>query len=250
MVKPRIDPTRELDLYGIDELLTEEERMIRDSVWSFAAERIVPNVVEHYRKGTFPVELMREMGELGVLGANIEGYGCAGLSDVAYGLALQSLERADTGVRSAASVQGALVMFPIYKFGTDAQKERWLPKLARGEAIGCFGLTEPNHGSDPASMETHAVRKDGVYVLNGTKQWITNGSLADVALIWAKEDGIVRGFLVERGMRGFSTQEEKTKLSLRASDTSTLFMEDVEVPEENVLPGVSGMRGPQRRWST
>jgi glutaryl-CoA dehydrogenase len=246
MVKPRIDPTRELDLYGIDELLTEEERMIRDSVWSFAAERIVPNVVEHYRKGTFPVELMREMGELGVLGANIEGYGCAGLSDVAYGLALQSLERADTGVRSAASVQGALVMFPIYKFGTDAQKERWLPKLARGEAIGCFGLTEPNHGSDPASMETHAVRKDGVYVLNGTKQWITNGSLADVALIWAKEDGIVRGFLVERGMRGFSTQEEKTKLSLRASDTSTLFMEDVEVPEENVLPGVSGMRGPQR----
>lgn len=236
--------TSELDLYEVDALLTAEERMIRDTVWGFATERVLPQIVAHYRAGTFPKELFPVMGELGILGANLEGYGCAGLGDVAYGLTLQSLERADSGLRSAASVQGALVMFPIHTYGSEEQKQRWLPRLARGETIGCFGLTEPNHGSDPGSMQTHAERSGNGYVLNGTKQWITNGTLADLSVIWARSDGTVRGFLVERGTPGFSTQEESSKLSLRASDTSTLFLEDVEIPEDNMLPGVEGMKGP------
>jgi glutaryl-CoA dehydrogenase len=236
--------TKELDLYAVDALLSVEERMIRDTVWDFARESVLPHIVAHYRAGTFPKELFPVMGELGILGANLDGYGCAGLGDVAYGLTLQSLERADSGLRSAASVQGALVMFPIHAYGSKEQKQHWLPRLAKGETIGCFGLTEPNHGSDPGSMQTHAERSGSGYVLNGTKQWITNGSLADLSLVWARADGTVRGFLVERGTAGFSAQEEASKLSLRASDTSTLFLEDVEVPEDSVLPGVEGMKGP------
>jgi glutaryl-CoA dehydrogenase len=235
---------RELDLYRIDDLLTEDERMIRDSVREFVDRRVLPNVLEHYRRGTFPRELIPEMGEMGLLGANLKGYGCTGLGEVAYGLAMQELERGDSGARSAASVQGALVMYPIHAYGSEEQKERWLPALARGEIVGCFGLTEPNHGSDPGGMETVAIRRGGHYLLRGTKQWITNGSLADLALVWARHEDTVRGFLVERGARGYSTREEHTKLSLRASDTSSLFLDNVEVPESNVLPGTDGLKAP------
>ncbi|RME01871.1 MAG: acyl-CoA dehydrogenase, partial [Deltaproteobacteria bacterium] len=186
-----------------------------------------------------------KLAALGVLGANLTGYGCAGMNNVAYGLVMQELERGDSGIRSFVSVQGALVMFPIHAYGSPEQKEKWLPAMARGEKIGCFGLTEPDHGSDPAGMETRAVRRNGKWCLNGTKMWITNGSIADVALVWAKtEEGIVRGFLVERDHPGFSSREIQGKWSLRVSVTSELVLEDCEVPDENVLPGVTGMKGP------
>ncbi|HEV2653824.1 MAG TPA: acyl-CoA dehydrogenase family protein [Ktedonobacteraceae bacterium] len=232
------------DLYNIDHLLTEEERMVRDTVRKFVQERVQPIIGEHFEAGTFPRTLISEVAELGLLGMHLEGYGCAGLSAVSYGLACQELEAGDSGLRSFVSVQGSLAMFPIHAYGTEEQKQHWLPRMARGEAIGCFGLTEPDSGSDPASMTTNARRDGDTYVLNGTKMWITNGSIADVAVVWARTDEGVRGFLVERGTPGFTTSDVHHKLSLRASITSELHFEDCRIPAENILPGVRGMRGP------
>src|SRR5947208_9488 len=204
---------RGVDYYGIETLLSEDERMIRDTVRDWVEAEFIPIVPEHHRAGTFPVELIPKLGELGVFGATLKGYGCAGLSNVAYGLIMQELERGDSGLRSCASVQSGLVMYPIYAYGSDAQKDAWLPRLATGEKIGCFGLTEPDYGSDPGGMKTRAVRKGDAWVLNGTKLWITNGSIADVAVVWAKtEDGEIRGFLVEKGTPGFSTRSEERRV--------------------------------------
>ena len=233
-----------VDFYVLDELLSEEERMIRDTVRQWVSERVVPRIAAHCREGTFPKELIGEMAELGLLGANLSGYDCPGLGPVAYGLIMQELERGDSGLRSFASVQGSLVMYPIHAYGSEAQKQRWLPALAKGKAVGCFGLTEPDHGSDPGGMETRAVRKGGDWVLNGAKMWITNGTIADVSVVWAKADGEVLGFLVEKGTPGFSAPEMKGKLSLRASITSELVLQDVVVPDANRLPGVKGLKGP------
>lgn len=233
-----------LDFYNIDDLLTEEERAIRDTVRAWVDDNVLPIIEQHARAGTFPTHLPALMGELGFLGANLEGYGCPGLSNVAYGLICQELERGDSGIRSFASVQGSLVMYPIHAFGTEAQKERWLPELASGRAIGCFGLTEPDHGSNPGGMVTRAEDKGDHYLLNGAKMWITNGSLADVAVVWAKLDGVIRGFIVEEGMEGFSAPEMHGKHSLRASVTSELVFDNVRLPKENLLPGVKGLRGP------
>jgi len=232
------------DFFAIEELLTEDERMVRDAVRSWVTERLLPVVVDHYLEGTFPTELIPEMAEMGLLGAGIDGYGCPGLGPVAYGLILQELERGDSGVRSFASVQGSLVMWPIRAYGSEEQKQRWLPALHKGEAIGCFGLTEPDHGSDPGGMETRAVKKGDGYVLNGAKMWITNASMADVAVVWARLDGTVRGFLVEKGTPGFTAQQMKNKFSLRASDTSELILQDVELPATAILPDVKGLKGP------
>ena len=237
-------PFRGVDYYQLDELLGEEELAIRDTVRAFVDERVMPTIGRHFRDGTFPHELIPEMGKLGLLGMTLTGYGCAGTSSVAYGLACQELERGDSGVRSFASVQGALAMYPIWAYGSDAQKERWLPAMARGEKIGCFGLTEPDFGSNPAGMLSVAKRVDGGFVLNGTKRWITNGSIADVAIFWARLDGEVRGFLVPRGAKGFTSHDIPGKFSLRASVTSELVCEDCELPEDALLPGVTGMRGP------
>src|SRR5205809_3867947 len=217
---------RGVDYYGIERLLSEEERMIRDAVRDWVEAEFLPLVVEHHRAGTFPVSLIPKLGELGVLGASLKGYGCAGLNNVAYGLIMQELERGDSGLRSFASVQGSLVMYPIYSYGSDAQKERWLPELAAGRAIGCFGLTEPDAGSNLGAMRTRAVRRGGSWVISGTKRWITNGTLADVSVIWATTEDGVRGFLVERGQRGFEARDIHGKFSLRASVTSELFLSD------------------------
>ena len=234
---------RGVDFYQMDDLLSEEEKMVRATVRAFVNDRILPVIDEHFENATFPLHLVAEMGELGLLGANLpEEYGCAGMRDVAYGLVMQELERGDSGLRSFASVQGALVMYPIYTFGSEPQKRRWLPELARGAAIGCFGLTEPDHGSDPASMITRAVKDGKYWVLNGTKSWITNGTIADLAVVWAKAEGQVRGFLVEKGTKGFAAPEIKHKMSLRASVTSQLIFEDCAVPEENQLPGADGLK--------
>ena len=232
------------NFFEIDELLTEDERMIRDTVRDWVSERVIPTIGDHYLAGTFPDELIPEMGELGLLGAGIEGYGCAGLGAVAYGLILQELERGDSGIRSFCSVQGSLVMWPIFAYGSEAQKERWLPPMGTGEAIGCFGLTEPDHGSDPGGMVTRAEKKGDKYVLNGAKMWITNGTVADVAIVWARLDGVVRGFLVEKGTPGYTAPLTHKKFSLRASVTSELVLDNVEIPLENILPGVSGLKGP------
>jgi len=232
------------DLYNIDYLLSEEERMVRDTVRKFVNERVLPIIGEHFEAGTFPRELIPEVTELGLLGMHLEGYGCAGLSAVSYGLACQELEAGDSGLRSFVSVQGSLAMFPIWSFGSEEQKQRWLPRMARGEVIGCFGLTEPDAGSDPASMRTTARRDGDSFVLNGTKMWITNGSIADLAVVWARTDEGIRGFLVERGTPGFTTSDVHHKLSLRASVTSELHFEDCRVPAENMLPNVRGLRGP------
>src|SRR5579859_7739252 len=235
------------DLYNIDHLLSEEERMVRDTVRKFVSERILPIIGEHFEAGTFPRDLIPEIAGLGLLGMHLEGYGCAGLSAVCYGLACQELEAGDSGLRSFVSVQGSLAMFPIHKFGSEEQKQRWLPPMARGEVIGCFGLTEPDSGSDPGSMRTTARRDGDSYILNGTKMWITNGGIADVAVVWAKAEDGVHGFLVERGTPGFSTSDVHHKLSLRASITSELHFEDCRIPAGNMLPGVRGLRGPLSR---
>ncbi len=237
---------RGVDFYKLDELLSEEERMVRDTVRDFTSEKVVPIIAEHARNGTFPNDLIPQLAELNVFGANLpEEYGCAGLNNVAYGLIMQELERGDSGVRSFASVQGALVMFPIFRYGSEEQKKKWLPQLASGKKIGCFGLTEPDHGSDPGGMSTKATKKNkDTWVVHGNKMWITNGTLADVAVVWAMTDDGVRGFLVEKGMKGFSAPEMKGKLSLRASVTSELVLDHVEVPESNRLPDAKGLGGP------
>ena len=232
------------DLYNIDHLLSEEERMVRDTVRKFVQERVLPIIGEHFEAGTFPRDLIPAIAELGLLGMHLEGYGCAGLSSVCYGLACQELEAGDSGLRSFVSVQGSLAMFPIFAFGSEEQKQRWLPRMAQGEVIGCFGLTEPDSGSDPSSMRTTARRDGNMYVLNGTKMWITNGGMADVAVVWARSEDGIRGFLVERGTPGFTTSDIHHKLSLRASVTSELHFEDCRVPAENMLPDVRGLRGP------
>jgi glutaryl-CoA dehydrogenase len=236
---------RGVDYFGIEEHLSDEQRMIRDSVRDWVELRFLPIVTEHHRNATFPVEIAAELGEMGVFGATLKGYGCLGLDHVAYGLIMQELERGDSGLRSFASVQSGLVMYPIYSYGSDAQKDRWLPPLQSGEAIGCFGLTEPDHGSDPGGMKTRAVTKGKEYVLNGTKLWITNGSVADVAVVWAKgDDGEIGGYLVEKGTPGYSTLDIPGKFSMRASITSELAFQDCRIPLENKLPGVKGIKGP------
>ena len=236
---------RGVDYYGIEDLLADDERMIRDTVRDWVESEFLPLVTEAHREGTFPTHLIPKLGEMGVFGATIKGYGCAGLNNVAYGLIMQELERGDSGLRSAASVQSGLVMYPIYAYGSDAQKEKWLPQLATGAKVGCFGLTEPDHGSDPGSMKTRAVKKGAEYVLNGTKLWITNGSIADVAVVWAKaDDGEIHGFLVEKGTPGFSTIDIHGKFSMRASITSELAFQDCRIPADNILPNVKGLRGP------
>ena len=232
------------DLYFIDHLLSEEERLVRDTVRKFVRERVLPIIGEHFEAGTFPRELIPAIAELGLLGMHIDGYGCAGLSAVCYGLACQELEAGDSGVRSFVSVQGSLAMFPIFTFGSEEQKQRWLPPMARGEVLGCFGLTEPDSGSDPGSMRTIARRDGNSFVLNGSKMWITNGGMADMAIVWARAEDGVRGFIVERGAPGFTTSDIHHKLSLRASVTSELHFEDCRVPAENMLPNVRGLRGP------
>ncbi len=233
-----------LDFFCFDDLLKEEEQHIAQEVRRWVSERFMPLVADCFEADRFPFELAREMGELGLFGATIEGWGCAGLSHTAYGLINRELERGDSGLRSFLSVQSGLVMYPIWRFGSDEQRDKWLPQLATAEAIGCFGLTEPDHGSDPGGMETRAEDKGDHYLLNGAKMWITNGSVADVAVVWAKLDGEVRGFLVEKGMPGFSAPLHKHKFSLRASVTSELVFKDVRLPKENLLPGVKGLKGP------
>ncbi len=234
-----------VDFYDIDSLLTEEERMVRDNVRAFVDARVLPGISKHYEEGTFPSDLIPEFGKLGVLGATLpEAYGCAGMGDVAYGLVMQELERCDSGIRSFCSVQGALVMYPIYAFGSEEHRTTWLPKLASGEAVGCFGLTEPDFGSNPGGMITRAERTANGFKLNGTKRWITNGNLADVAIVWAKLDGVIRGFVVPTNTPGFTALKIERKFSLRASVTSELILEDVEVPESALMPGVEGIKGP------
>ncbi|RMG60491.1 MAG: acyl-CoA dehydrogenase [Deltaproteobacteria bacterium] len=237
---------RGIDYFELEREFTDEERIIRDTVREFVEKEFLPIVVDHYRKGTFPVEIIPRLGELGVFGACYSGYGLPGISNVAYGLIMQELERGDSGLRSFASVQGALVMYPILEYGTEEQKERWIPLLASGKAIGCFGLTEPDHGSDPGGMKTRAVRDGSEFVITGTKMWITNGSIADVAVVWAKCDGEVRGFLVEKGTPGFEARDIKSKLSMRASVTSELIFDEVRIPEENALPGAVGLKAALR----
>lgn len=232
------------DFYNLDALLSEEELMVRELVRGWVDEKILPIIEEHCRQGTFPFELVPEIGEMGLLGANLEGYGCAGMSNVAYGIICQELERGDSGLRSFVSVQGSLAMFPIWKFGTEEQKNKYLPKMASGEFIGCFGLTEPDFGSNPSGMLTRAEDDGDSYVLNGAKMWITNGSLAHVAVVWAKLDGVIRGFIVEKDDPGFSAPEMKGKHSLKASVTSELVFQDCRIPKDRLLPHVKGLRGP------
>ncbi len=234
-----------VDFLRIDEMLSDEERVARDSVREFVSKEFMPLLQEHIRQdGSFPMQLVPMMGELGLFGTNLEGYGCAGMNNVAYGLAMQELERGDSGLRSFASVQGALCMYPIHTYGTEAQKQRWLPAMAEGREIGCFGLTEPDFGSHVGGMLTKAEKRGGSWVLNGTKRWITNGSVASVAIVWANTEDGVRGFLIETDRPGFEARDIKGKFSLRASVTSELFMTDVEVPDENLLPGAKGLPGP------
>ena len=235
---------RGVDYLCIDSLFGEQELMVRQTARRFADERIQPVLRDCWREGRFPKELIPEMAELGFLGANLEGYGCAGMSNVEYGLIMQELERADSGIRSFVSVQGALVMYPILTYGSDAQKERWLPRLQSGQAVGCFGLTEPDFGSNPAGMRTTARRDGNSWVLNGEKTWITNGTQADVAVAWARAEEGILGFLVERGTPGFSTSDIHGKWSMRASVTSSLSFSDCRVSECDRLPGVRGLKGP------
>ena len=242
------EPFHGTDLYDVDSLLSEEERLVRDSVARWVDERFLPIITPHYRAGTFPVELAPELGEMGLLGTSLQGYGCPSMSSVIYGLAMEELERGDSGLRSFASVQGSLAMFPIWKYGSETLKERYLPKMAAGQLIGCFGLTEPDHGSDPGGMITKAVKDGDHYVLSGEKMWITNGSVADVAIVWAKVGGsdqsLIRGFVVDKGLPGFTTYDVEGKFSLRASITSGLVFDEVRVPATHMFEGVSGLGGP------
>jgi len=237
-----------LDYFDLEQRLDEEERMIRDTAREFVEDRVKPDIADHWQEGTFPKDIISEMGELGFYAPNLEGYGSPNVSETAYGLLMQELEACDSGLRSMASVQGALVMYPIHAYGSDAQKDEWLPKLGQGEAVGCFGLTEPEHGSNPTAMETRAEAEDEGYVLNGSKTWITNSPIADVAVVWARDksdpDTPVRGFLVETDRDGVTTNKIDDKLSLRASITGEIGLNDVYVPEANVLPDVKGMKGP------
>ena len=247
-VARKLDP---LDFLDLGASLSADERLIRDTVRSFVAERVLPHVAGWFDEGRFPLEMIPELGSLGLLGMHLEGYGCAGASAVAYGLACLELEAADSGLRSFVSVQGSLAMFAIHAFGSEEQKQDWLPRMARGEAIGCFGLTEWDFGSDPGGMRTTARRAGSDYILNGSKAWITNGGIADVAIVWARTDpedgkrsGVIRGFVVPKGTKGFRTSAIERKISLRASVTSELVLEDVRLPAEAILPNVSGLRGP------
>jgi glutaryl-CoA dehydrogenase len=234
-----------VDYFNTEKLLTQEEILVRNTVRAFTEEEIVPVIDTHNRAGTFPIELVPKMAGLGMFGPTLpEKYGCAGMNNVCYGLMMQELERGDSSIRSFASVQSSLVMYPIYTFGTEEQCMKWLPQLASGKAIGCFGLTEPDFGSNPSGMVTTAVKKGNAYILNGAKMWITNGTIADVAVVWAKLDGEIRGFLVEKGMKGFTAPEMKGKHSLRASVTSELIFQDCEIPEKNIFPEVKGLKGP------
>lgn len=233
-----------VDFYNLDQHLTEEELMVRDLVRDWVDEEVLPIIEDYYTKGTFPLELIPKIGEMGLFGCNLAGYECAGLSNVAYGVICQELERGDSAIRSCVSVQGSLTMYPIHAFGTEEQKNKYLPGMAKGELIGCFGLTEPDHGSDPAGMETKAVEDGDSYVLNGAKMWITNGTIADLAIVWAKLDGKIRGFIVEKDDKGFTAPEMKGKHSLRASITSELVFQDCRIPKDRLLPDVQGLKGP------
>ncbi|MCH2418079.1 MAG: acyl-CoA dehydrogenase family protein, partial [Candidatus Poseidoniia archaeon] len=237
-------PYSGVDFYNLEQHLTEEERMVRDTVRDWTEERVLPVIEEHYMAGTFPMDLLPQIGEMGLFGCNLEDYGCAGLSNVAYGLVCQELERGDSALRSFVSVQGSLSMYPIHAHGSEEQKQKYLPGMAAGELIGCFGLTEPDHGSDPGRMETKAVADGDGYVLNGAKMWITNGTIADLAIVWAKLDGKIRGFIIEKNDDGFSAPEMKGKHSLRASVTSELVLQDCRIPGNRILPNVSGLKGP------
>ncbi|HXR93772.1 MAG TPA: acyl-CoA dehydrogenase family protein [Steroidobacteraceae bacterium] len=236
-----LDP---VDLFGIRESLSDEERMVQASVARLVDEKVLPIIQQCFEEHRFPRELIPELAALGLLGSSLEGYGCAGLNAISYGLICQELERGDSGLRSFVSVQSSLCMYPIHSFGSEAQKQKYLPGMARGELIGCFGLTEPHGGSDPANMKTSARRRGGDWVINGSKMWITNGAIADVAVVWAMTENGIRGFLVDKGTAGFSAPEIERKFSLRASVTSALFFDNVVVPDENVLPGVVGLKGP------
>ena len=237
----KLDP---LDLFDVRSELSDEEGMVQDTVARFVDDAVIPLMREAFEQHTFPKELIPQVAELGLFGSSIDGYDCAGLNSVCYGLICQELERGDSGLRSFVSVQSSLVMFPIHAYGSDEQKDRWLPAMARGEAIGCFGLTEPHGGSDPSNMKTHAKRDGDDWVINGAKMWITNGCLADVAVVWAMTEEGVKGFLVEKDTPGYTTQEIENKFSLRASVTSALFFDNVRVPDSSVLPGVTGLKGP------
>jgi len=244
---PAPDALQGTDLFQLDDLLSEEQLLVRRTVRGFVQDEVMPVLKAHFRQGSFPEKLIPRMGELGLLGANLTGFGCAGMDAIAYGLALQELERGDSGIRSFVSVQGSLCMYPIHAFGSDAQKERWLPRMATGEVVGCFGLTEPDFGSDPGGMRTTARREGDQWILNGTKLWITNGTQAHLAIVWAKtgpDQDSIRGFLVERGTPGFSARAIEGKFSMRASDTAELALQDVRVPESNRLPGAEGLKGP------
>jgi len=232
------------DLYNISEELSDEERMIRDSVARFVDERALPLIPECFDAGRFPTELISEIADLGLLGSSLEGYGCAGLNSVSYGLICQELERADSGLRSFVSVQSSLCMYPIHAFGSEEQRETWLPGMASGDIIGCFGLTEPHGGSDPANMKTHAKRDGDDWILNGAKMWITNGTIAKIAIVWARTDDGIQGFIVETDSEGFEARDIKAKMSLRASVTSELYFDNVRVPDANRLPGATGLKGP------
>ncbi len=237
-----MEPFRGVDYAWVDSLLSGEELLVRQTVRRFVDEEVIPVIRDCYREARFPSGLIRRMGEMGFLGANLEGHGCAGMSSVEYGLIMQELERGDSAIRSCASVQGALVMYPIVTFGSEEQKRSWLPRLRSGETVGCFGLTEPDFGSNPAGMRTSAQRDGSGWILNGEKTWITNGSIADVAVVWARTDGGIRGFLVEKGTQGFNTSDIHGKWSMRASVTSSLSFADCRIPGENALPGAKGLR--------
>jgi len=240
-VNTKLDP---MDLFDVRSELTEDEVMVKDTVGRFVDDKVIPLMREAFENHEFPRQLIKESAELGLLGSSIDGYDCAGLNSVSYGLICQELERGDSGLRSFVSVQSSLVMFPIHAYGSDEQKQRWLPAMARGEVVGCFGLTEPHGGSDPSNMKTHAKRDGDDWLLNGSKMWITNATIADAAVVWAQTDEGVKGFIVEKDMPGFDTQEIENKFSLRASVTGALFFDNVRIPEANVLPGVSSLKGP------